>query len=79
MQNAPRAIAQTVAGDIEADDLTGFSLFVQEGTGGTNNQCFYYQTNGLTEIPAAGVTADLNGFTYDPATGSVNVFKLKPN
>lgn len=79
MQNAPRAIAQTVAGDIEVDDLTGFSLLVQEGTGGTNNQCFYYQTNGVAEIPAAGVTANLNGFTYNPATGAVTVFQNKVN
>lgn len=77
MQNAPRAVAQTVAGDIEVDDLTGFSLFVQEGTGATNNQCFYYQTNGIATIPAAGVTTNLNGFTYNPATGAVSVFQNK--
>ncbi|KKK99921.1 prepilin-type N-terminal cleavage/methylation domain-containing protein [Rheinheimera mesophila] len=78
MQNAPRAIAQTSPA-LDLDDLTGFSLFVQEGTGTTNNQCFYYQTNGLAAIPAAGVTTDLNGFTYNPATGAVNVFKNRPN
>lgn len=79
MQNAPTAVAQTVANDIEVADLAGFSLLVQEGTAGTNNQCFYYQTNGLAEIPAAGATADVNGFSYNPATGAVTVFQNKVN
>jgi MSHA pilin protein MshB len=78
MQNAPRAIEQT-SPTRDLDDLTGFSLFVQEGTGATNNQCFYYQTNGLVAIPAAGVTTNLNGFTYNPATGAVTVFQNKAN
>lgn len=75
MQSAPQALAQN--GSRTLADVQAVSLFVQEGAGDTANQCFYYQAKGLAAIPAAGATQDLNGFVYNPATGTVTVFKNK--
>ncbi len=73
MQNAPTSVAQNAGGTVTVANLAGASLFVQVDT----NQCYYYQTNGLSAIPAAAATNLLNGFIYNPATGSVTVFKNK--
>ncbi len=72
MQNAPTSVAQT-SGGVALADITGSSLFVQVDS----SQCYYYQTNGLAAVPAAGDTDLLNGFIYNPATGAVTVFKNK--
>ena len=56
---------------------SGATLFVQEGATSTANVCFYYQVAGIAARPAPGDEADLNGFKYNPATGSVVVFKNK--
>ncbi|WP_337880321.1 prepilin-type N-terminal cleavage/methylation domain-containing protein [Rheinheimera sp.] len=73
MQNAPTSVAQNAGGTVTVANLAGASLFVQVDS----SQCYYYQTNGLSAIPAAGDTNLLNGFIYNPATGAVTVFKNK--
>lgn len=83
LQNGPQSIVATNATtpNLQAIRDSGATLFVQEGVGTTNpstaNVCFYYQVAGINARPAPGDQANLNGFTYNPATGGVVVFKNK--
>lgn len=83
LQNGPLSIVANNATTptLQAIRDSGATLFVQEGVGTTTpstaNVCFYYQVAGIAARPAQGDEADLNGFKYNPATGSVVVFKNK--
>lgn len=83
LQNGPQSIVATDAAtpNLQAIRDSGATLFVQEGvsttTPSTENVCFYYQVAGINARPAPGDQANLNGFTYNPATGGVVVFKNK--
>jgi len=77
LQNAPRSISFGTATG-QADTLTeiqdaAVQLFVRNN----GTVCYYYQTSGLKSLPAAGIEADFNGFSYNPGTGAVAVFKNK--
>lgn len=79
LQNGPLSIVANnpTTPTLQAIRDSGATLFVQEGATSTDNVCFYYQVAGIAARPAPGAEAGLNGFKYNPATGSVVVFKNK--
>ncbi len=83
LQNGPASVVATsaTAPTLQAIRDSAATLFVQEGAATTTpssaNVCFYYQVAGINARPAPGDEANLNGFKYNPATGSVVVFKNK--
>lgn len=80
LQNAPLSVVQTATDTIDTqDELGNATLFVQANVATAATTCFYYQTNGLTTIPARAAINVFNGFSYTPTTGTVSVFKNKPN
>lgn len=80
LQNAPLSVAQTATDTIDTQgELGNATLFVQANVATAATTCFYYQTNGLTTIPARAAINVFNGFSYTPTTGTVSVFKNKPN
>lgn len=80
LQNAPLSVAQTATDTIDTQaELGDATLLVQASAATASSVCYYYQTNGMTTIPARAATANLNGFSYRPTTGAVAVFKNKPN
>ncbi|MDP4537763.1 type II secretion system protein [Alkalimonas collagenimarina] len=64
LQNAPSASTAF---------STANNLFVREDS----NICFYHQTAGLS-APGPSDDSDSNGFSYNPAEGSITIFKNKP-
>lgn len=80
LQSAPLSVVQTAADDIDTlDDLGNASLFVQANAATAATTCFYYQAKGISAIPARAANDVFNGFSYTPTTGTVAVFKNKPN
>lgn len=85
MQNAPTAAVRVSATSPDIDTVRQSALFVKEGTGIFADVCFYIQTSGLGALPPAAGTdtqtgldnSNLNGFSYNPANGTVVVFKNK--